>query len=107
MPGRIAEAIKKAGVANPLILLDEIDKTGKDQRGDTASALLEVLDGEQNKNFRDHYLEVPLDLSEGFVLSRRQMMHLRFQNRCMTAWKSLKCPVIRKMKNSILRNNIW
>lgn len=64
MPGRISDALKKSGVANPLILLDEIDKTGKDQRGDTASALLEVLDGEQNNKFRDHYLEVPLDLSE-------------------------------------------
>lgn len=69
MPGRIAEAIKKAEVCNPLILLDEIDKTGKDQRGDTASALLEVLDGEQNVNFRDHYLEVPLDLSEVLFLA--------------------------------------
>jgi len=64
MPGRIVAAILQAKVRNPLMLLDEVDKVGKDQRGDTASALLEVLDGEQNEHFRDHYLEVPLDLSD-------------------------------------------
>ena len=64
MPGRIVEALKKVKVRNPLTLLDEIDKTGKDQRGDTASALLEVLDPEQNEHFTDHYLEVALNLSD-------------------------------------------
>ena len=64
MPGRIVEAISRSGSMNPLLLLDEIDKLGNDYRGDPASALLEVLDSEQNVSFRDHFLEIPVDLSK-------------------------------------------
>lgn len=69
MPGRIVHALTQAGVRNPLILLDEIDKMGRDGHGDPTSAMLEVLDGEQNKSFRDHFVELPFDLSDCMFLA--------------------------------------
>ena len=103
MPGRFIQAMKKSKSSNPLILLDEIDKLGSDWRGDPSSALLEVLDPEQNSKFNDHYLELDYDLSDVMFVCTANTLNI--PPHFLIEWKLLEFQDIQKKKKIKLQKN--